>query len=531
MKGEYIKDLVSIGLPVFNRPEALHNILEIITKQTYLNLEIIISDNASTKPEVEAIVKNYQEKDSRIKYFKQNTNLGVLKNAEFVLTKSSGEFFAWVSDDDWRALEFIEYLVAELKRKPDCEFAFSDYIEVAEDGSYAEGYPLSHLKTFKPFQEKNRLKRIVHYYFQDASQGKGNLFYGLYRKKALDQIDLKDVSGDYTFLNMDCLIVYKMLQRGACTIIHEGMCALTCGNKKYHPYYENKKEPSLIKKIVQLFFDLKNDRDLYIKFTDKIIEKIIVYFLFYLKFMNQLLRYTRKKVFQNEKSLDLNFRAPERLKLKNITLTAMATRNVEATLKALQYSMRDVEFGEVKLISHYRPYYKGNDIKFFKIDKIKSIDEWSEKAIYHLPKYIDTDFMLLVHADGFVVNASSWRNDFLEYDYIGAPWPLPKDNFSYRDINGNIVRQGNSVSIRSKKLLDLPIKLNLAWEPFHGYYNEDGFVCVKNRHIYEEHGMKFAPLEVAKYFSHENMIPEIKGIKPFVFHKWFGTNKNYPKFT
>jgi hypothetical protein len=51
------------------------------------------------------------------------------------------------------------------------------------------------------------------------------------------------------------------------------------------------------------------------------------------------------------------------------------------------------------------------------------------------------------------------------------------------------------------------------------------------RHVFEEHGCKFAPLEVAKYFSRESEIPENKDIeKTFVFHKHRGRNKNYPNF-
>ncbi len=61
-------------------------------------------------------------------------------------------------------------------------------------------------------------------------------------------------------------------------------------------------------------------------------------------------------------------------------------------------------------------------------------------------------------------------------------------------------------------------------EPCIGDINEDGFICAMNRHIYEENGIKYAPLEVAKYFSHEAPIPEINGITPFGFHgkgsKW-----------
>ena len=55
-------------------------------------------------------------------------------------------------------------------------------------------------------------------------------------------------------------------------------------------------------------------------------------------------------------------------------------------------------------------------------------------------------------------------------------------------------------------------------------------MCVKNRHLVEAAGMRIAPLEVAKYFAHETMIPEIEGITPFAFHKWAGTNADYPRF-
>jgi hypothetical protein len=218
------------------------------------------------------------------------------------------------------------------------------------------------------------------------------------------------------------------------------------------------------------------------------------------------------------------------LNLKNVTLIAMASLDVEATVEALKYSSKNIDFGAIKLLSHYCPTNIDNTIAFNQIEKTKDIDEWSFKAIYTLPHFVDTDFAILIHADGFIVNPDSWKDEFFEYDYIGAPWPLPTDNFSYRDINNNLVRVGNSVSLRSKRLLDLPNKLSLSWEPFHGFYNEDGFICAKNKHIYDEHGMRIAPLDVAKYFSHETMIPEIQGIKPFAFHKWAGSNKDYPKF-
>ena len=218
------------------------------------------------------------------------------------------------------------------------------------------------------------------------------------------------------------------------------------------------------------------------------------------------------------------------LQLPNVTLVALASKDINATVKALEYSSRDISFGEVLLISHRKPLFLSKRITYKSTPKTADIDEWSFKVVYELSKYITTDYIILIHSDGFIVNPDQWQDDFLKYDYIGSPWPLPKDDFSYRDNFGNIIRVGNSVSLRSKKLLDLPISLNMPWEPFHGFYNEDGFICVKNRHVFEQNGIRFAPLSVAKFFAHETMIPEIENIRPFAFHRYAGTNSKFPKF-
>ena len=167
---------------------------------------------------------------------------------------------------------------------------------------------------------------------------------------------------------------------------------------------------------------------------------------------------------------------------------------------------------------------------------MKNIDDFNYKMVYELGDHIKTDYALIVHADGFVVHPEMWRDEFLDYDYIGAPWPLPKegDTTTYRDIYGNICRVGNSAGIRSKRLMDFPKKANVPWEGEYAYgkmwFYEDGFICCKIRHLLEAEGMRIAPLEVAKYYSHEQMIPEVQGITPFAFHKWEGTNAQYPNF-
>ena len=111
--------LVSVGMPVYNRPEGLVNALECIVNQTYKNLEIIISDNASTSDEIENIVKRYMEHDKRIFYTKQKENLGADRNFQYVINKASGKYFLMAADDDVRSLDFIEKNIVFLEKNTD----------------------------------------------------------------------------------------------------------------------------------------------------------------------------------------------------------------------------------------------------------------------------------------------------------------------------------------------------------------------------------------------------------------------------
>jgi len=208
------------------------------------------------------------------------------------------------------------------------------------------------------------------------------------------------------------------------------------------------------------------------------------------------------------------------LDLNNITLIALSSVRIPETIEALQYSCRSISFGSVKLVSHTKPKNLPTNIEYEYIDRMSNIDQWNYSVIYKLGKYINTDYAILIHDNGYIIHPECWRKEFLDYDYIGAPWPLPSDDYSFRDIKGEIIRVGNSVSLRSKRLIDLPVQLKLEWKPFHGYYNEDGYICVNYRHKYLEHEMKFANINVAKYFSHETLIPETVGIKPFAFHRF-----------
>lgn len=223
-----------------------------------------------------------------------------------------------------------------------------------------------------------------------------------------------------------------------------------------------------------------------------------------------------------------------RLKLPDVTLAAMTSVKIYETIKALEYSMQGIDFGEVVLITHRKPSMLPREITYKHTSKLTDIDCFNYKIAYELGDYIDTDYVLLVHYDGFVVHPEKWQDKFLEYDYIGSPWPVPAPGkvHSYHDIYGNLCRVGNSVSLRSKRFLDFPGQAGLKWErDEEGFYNEDIFLCCMNKHRFEEAGMKFAPVEVAAQFGHEHPVPEVMEVDaPFVFHKWWGRNSQYPVF-
>ena len=156
----------------------------------------------------------------------------------------------------------------------------------------------------------------------------------------------------------------------------------------------------------------------------------------------------------------------EKLELKNVTLVAMTSVNIRATIQAMRYSMRGIRFGDVVLITDKKPFGLPKSIRYSHTSRLNNIDDFNYKMVYELGDHIHTDFALIVHADGFVVHPDNWRDEFLDYDYIGAPWPLPPegDTTTYRDKDGNICRVGNSAGIRSKRLMDFPKKKNIPWE-------------------------------------------------------------------
>jgi len=191
--------------------------------------------------------------------------------------------------------------------------------------------------------------------------------------------------------------------------------------------------------------------------------------------------------------------------LNNITILCVDGVNPDIGLKALKYSMQHINFGKSILLSHIKPGNIPDNIVFQEIPKLTH-DTYSEFMLHELYKYIDTDYCLNIHDDGFVINPQLWDDAFLEYDYIGAPWLHTVQYF------GEKYRVGNGgFSLRSKKLINLCKNIKTKG-------HEDAAICIYHRDALEQHGCKFAPVEVAMKFSLEEQIPEC----PFDLNKTFG---------
>jgi len=142
-----IEPKVTIGLPVYNGERTIEVAIQTLLKQSFHDFVLIISDNCSTDSTSE-ICRNYAAIDKRIKYFRQQRNLGAEKNFQFLLQKSQSEYFMWASADDIRSPDFIElnltFLEANLEYvSSTCPTRFedSDFDEVRMGDSSLDGAP------------------------------------------------------------------------------------------------------------------------------------------------------------------------------------------------------------------------------------------------------------------------------------------------------------------------------------------------------------------------------------------------------
>ncbi len=136
---------VAIGVPVRDGEAFLELALRTVTRQTHGNLEIVISDNASTDATAE-ICQRFAREDPRIRYIRQSVTLPADENFRFVLDQCESEWFMWASHDDLRDENYVEVLLAGFEACPRASLVVTD-AEVFSDhvrrvGAVGGGSPM-----------------------------------------------------------------------------------------------------------------------------------------------------------------------------------------------------------------------------------------------------------------------------------------------------------------------------------------------------------------------------------------------------
>lgn len=129
------KPLVSICIPAWNAAAFIHRGLESCISQTYSNIEVIVTDDASTD-NTRKVVEEYAARDRRIKYFRNDANLNFGKNMFKAYSLALGEYIQYLSHDDWLDLDYVEKKVQIFQSIPNIAWVASAIsTEIAEGDS------------------------------------------------------------------------------------------------------------------------------------------------------------------------------------------------------------------------------------------------------------------------------------------------------------------------------------------------------------------------------------------------------------
>lgn len=195
-----------------------------------------------------------------------------------------------------------------------------------------------------------------------------------------------------------------------------------------------------------------------------------------------------------------------RLNLPDITLCAVASVNLAATIAAMERCLALADFGAALLLTDAEAPALPAGIEKVTINRLGSSSAYSRFVLHDLADWIGTSHCLIVQWDGFILNPSAWNDAFLACDYIGAPWPQFAD--------GHDVGNGG-FSLRSKRLMLAAREPNFV----DSGAAEDVVIARVNRPWLEgERALRFADRVLASAFAFERDrdVPA-----PFGFHGVF----------
>jgi glycosyltransferase involved in cell wall biosynthesis len=203
---------VSIGLPVYNGERYLVAALESMLAQSFTDFELVISDNASTDA-TEEICRAYAGRDQRIRYSRNERNMGAHYNHNHVFALSRGRYFKWAGHDDMLEPDFLKCCVEVLDKDERVVLCSTGVTTIDEFGAV-----LRLEATREGFCSPRPHGRLRSFFEQDYYY---HTIYGLMRRDVLQQTGLhKDWYGS------DRSLLIEMSLYGCFYIVEERLLLL-----------------------------------------------------------------------------------------------------------------------------------------------------------------------------------------------------------------------------------------------------------------------------------------------------------------
>jgi hypothetical protein len=197
------------------------------------------------------------------------------------------------------------------------------------------------------------------------------------------------------------------------------------------------------------------------------------------------------------------------LHLDQVTLLCIENRAPNLALFAIRESTKRIKFKKIVLVTDLEKKIDVSDeVCLFQAPKIKSTKDYSEFVLSDISQLIEGSHVLIIQWDSLIINPDLWDENFLNFDYIGAPWPHHPDT-----------PVGNGgFSLRSVKLIKALQNKDIV-----KFHPEDQAICINNKEILEyKYGIRFAPIKTANKFA----IERGPWRKSFGFHGMFNFAKS-----
>lgn len=209
---------VSIGVPVYNGERLLAGALDSLLGQSFGDVEVIVSDNASTDG-TEALCRAYAARDPRVRYVRQPRNLGPLANFHYVLHEARADYFMWAAYDDLREPTFVEKLAAALDGAPRAVLASCQFDVIVEPGARAPA--MGH--DWRRFFAQPRARQIAGMITLDEYDSqKAVHIYGLARREPLRRATAA-VASVHAYSGWDICTLVHLLCQGEVVIVPEAL--------------------------------------------------------------------------------------------------------------------------------------------------------------------------------------------------------------------------------------------------------------------------------------------------------------------